>query len=442
MTRFTAHGIACSLILCLLANYFLNRQVGGDSGDYPARPIRLVVPFNPGGGSDTFARIMKTGIDEAGLLPQPLIIINRPGGSATIGSRYVRDAKPDGYTMLFLHNAMISAKYSGKVSYGPEAFEPIAGTSEMGMVIAVRDDAPWHNLAELMDETRERPDKIVHGVNFGAPTHFAGLGLERAVPGAKFRYTQAGDGADRSQKIVGGHIQVAGFSASEYVTYQPQGIRALAFLGREPHPAFPDVPTARQQGIDVLDINMQYWWFPKGTEQEKIDYIADVLEKAMQTEHVRQKLDELKLEPKYLRGDELKANLDERIAAVSAVGQQERPDVPDFPVYVLAAIILCGLAIGTSTLRRGDTTSPPGGWNLSPRFRQVAILGVVITAYVAVMQFELVSFPWATAVFILATGFVLTAGDRRQIPVLAETALIVAFGTHWLLTSVVITDLP
>ena len=127
MKRFFGHLITSVAIVALMVACF-GSDSGSDGEAYPARPIKLVVPFGPGGGSDTFGRIIKRGIDEAGLLPQPFVIINRPGGSATIGSRYVRDAKPDGYTLLLLHDAIITAKYSGKVNYGPEAFEPVAST--------------------------------------------------------------------------------------------------------------------------------------------------------------------------------------------------------------------------------------------------------------------------------------------------------------------------
>ena len=138
MNRILGHLAACGAIVALMVACLWGES-GGDGGSYPAKPIKLVVPFGPGGGSDTFGRIIKLGIDEAGLLPQPFVIINRPGGSATIGSRYVRDAKPDGYTLLLLHDAIITAKYSGKVKYGPEAFEPVASTGEIGMVVVVKD---------------------------------------------------------------------------------------------------------------------------------------------------------------------------------------------------------------------------------------------------------------------------------------------------------------
>ena len=104
------------------------------------------------------------------LLPQPLVIINQGGAGATIGSRRVKDAEPDGYTTLILHDAILTAKFSGTVDYGPEAFEPIAGTGEVGMVIAVLDDSEFKSLDDLMTRTYQRPNEVTFGANLGALT--------------------------------------------------------------------------------------------------------------------------------------------------------------------------------------------------------------------------------------------------------------------------------
>ena len=104
---------------------------------YPSRPIKVIVPFGAGGGSDTFVRIIQKAIEDNQLLPQPLVVINVPGAGGTIGSQRATNAAPDGYTILNLHQGILTAKYSGKVDHGPEAFEPIIATSEDAMILAV-----------------------------------------------------------------------------------------------------------------------------------------------------------------------------------------------------------------------------------------------------------------------------------------------------------------
>ena len=410
-----------------------------ETGVYPVKPIKLVVPFNPGGGSDTFARVIKAGIDDNNLLPQPLVIINRPGGSSTIGSRYVRDAKPDGYTLLMLHDALITAKYSGLVPYGPESYEPVAGTGEIGLVVAVPESSPYQTLNDLLEAAKATPEEIVYGVNLGAPSHFLALRLEHAFPGAKFRYTQSGDGTDRVHNLVGGHIQAATFSATEYLSFREQGVRGLAIFGEERRASIPDLPTAVEQGIDVVEVNMQYWWFQKGTPPEHVQYIGEVLGRAMQTDTVREKLETLQMAPNFLTGDEFRTFLDGRIAAAESVGQQDDPDVPDVPLLVGVALAVCFVVM----LIRGDQSSTKARLPETasgPAIRAL-VLCLVTVAYAASLNYG-APFAWATSSFVLAAGLTLTA-DRKRIAIpLLETALLVAFGIEFVLTRIVVTDLP
>ncbi|MDA1165312.1 MAG: tripartite tricarboxylate transporter substrate binding protein [Planctomycetota bacterium] len=441
MKPILGHLLACGAIVALMVAC-LGSDSGNDGDSYPARPIKLVVPFGPGGGSDTFGRIIKRGIDEAGLLPQPFVIINRPGGSATIGSRYVRDAKPDGYTLLLLHDAIITARYSGKVNYGPEAFEPVASTGQIGMVVAVKDSSRFQTLSQLLDECRAKPDTITNGVNLGAPTHFAALQLEQAFPGAKFRFTQSGDGADRSLKLVGDHIAVSEFSVSEFVGFEAQGLRALAYLGEDRCEALPDVPTAREQGVDVVDANRHYWWFPKGTPPECVDYVANVLKQAMQTEHVRKSLAELQMEPSFLQGQEFANYIDEQVAAAQKVGQQQPPQVPDIPQGVGWALVAC-VAVMFIESRRATVSHTPAAIEdlASPATLRTVGLLAATAGYVLAMQYG-VPFAWATVAFILCGGLLLSTQKRRHALLIAESSLIVAFGVQFVLTKIVVTDLP
>ena len=246
---------------------------------YPNQPIQLIVPFGPGGGSDTFGRIIKAAIDEQDLLSQPLVIINVGGAGGSIGSRRVKDETPDGYTVLLLHDAIITAKLNKTVDYGPEAFVPVAGTGKTGMVIAVHEDAPYNTLNELFDAAAETPDTITFAANLGAPSHYVGLLLEQRHGSAKFRYAQSGGGTDRFASIKGKHVVTTAFSLEEYLRFQPDGIKALAYLGDQRHHEVQDIPTAKEQGVNVSFSNMQYWWMPKGTPPEHAEYLANVLEK-------------------------------------------------------------------------------------------------------------------------------------------------------------------
>ena len=280
---------------------------------YPARPIKVVVPFAAGGGSDTFVRIIKRAIDDANLLEQPLVILNVGGAGGTIGTRRVKNAPADGYTILNIHEALLTAKHSGKVPYGAEAFEPIAATGEAGLVIAVAEDAPYQDLSDLLEVARREPDSVVFSANLGAASHFAGLLIEKNAPGARFRYTQTGGGAKRFAALVGGHIDVSAFSISEYLQFSAAGLRALAFFGDQRHPSAPDVPTAIEQGVDMTFSAMHVWWAPKGVSDDKIAKLADVLKQAMQAPETRKALARIHTDPLFLDGPELHNEIARRI---------------------------------------------------------------------------------------------------------------------------------
>ncbi len=161
-----AWQLVTSCVIVALIGWWWDRHSSQDgSSQYPNRPIHVIVPYKAGGGSDTFVRIMTKGIVEDQLLDQPLVIVNQPGGIGTIGSREVKNAPPDGYKILCHHNAIITAKLAGTVDFGPEAFEPIALTAEMSMVILVREDSPVQSIVDLLEQAKATPKEVRFGAN-------------------------------------------------------------------------------------------------------------------------------------------------------------------------------------------------------------------------------------------------------------------------------------
>jgi tripartite-type tricarboxylate transporter receptor subunit TctC len=409
-------------------------------------PLKIVVPFAPGGGSDKNARIIKRGIELNELTERPIVIINRGGAGATIGSRYVKNAPPDGNTVLFLHEAILTAKYSGNVNYGPEAFEPIAATGRVGMVLAVASESPHETLSDLLAAAREDPDSLTFAANMGALTHFVGRQLEKAAD-VTFRFTQTGGGAARFTSLKGGHVDVSAFSVEEFTRYRSDGLRALALFSRERDPALPDVPTAAEQGFEIFSDNLFCWWAPKGTPPEKIEKIADLLERAMQTDFVKRRMKESHCEVLFLEGTEFRkelADIEDRIAAVAS---REAVDVPNFPGYVGGTVGLLLLIAVARPLVRGKTSRPgtePREPATTTRQRwDVAGLCLALTVlYVASMSLAWCGFRTATVLFVAGTGAVLGRGRPRAVLFSLGLALTLGFGLQWLFTRVFVVDLP
>ena len=421
-------------------------QLGDEDVEFPRRPIKVVVPFGAGGGSDMFTRIVQQAVENEQLLTEPMVIINVPGAGATVGSRRVKNARPDGYTVLCLHEAILTAKYSGNVPWGPEAFEPIAATSQVGMVIAVPVASPCKTLEDLLSEAALKPDTLLFGANLGAPSHFAGRLLEKAKPSAAFRYVQAGGGAKRFSMMQGGHIAVSAFSIAEYVQFRPAGLRAIALLSEQRHASIHETPTAREQGFDVIASNTHFWWAPKGTPVDRIAVIRNALRRAMQSESVRAKLSEIVYDPIFLEGEALREKLVDRERRIAEVAADRPNSLPNFPAIVAGVVIALAFVVLLQSKRAGrirDPDKPSEGSQPARAEVRLAIACAILTiAYVGAMAAGLFGFRTATIVFVPVLGGVLAHGRMRTFPPLALIAVVMSIGLHFILTNVLVIDLP
>ena len=433
----------CVLALLLVAG--CGKTV--DNGAFPSRPVKVVVPFGAGGGTDTYARIFERAISDNELLDQPLVVINIGGAGATIGSRRVKDAEPDGYTLMILHEAILTAPQYGIVNYGPDEFEAIAGTGEQGMVIAVADDSPFQNLNDLMKAAKDDPNSLSFGVNLGAMTHFAGLGLEQEVPGSQFRFVQLGGGASRFESLEGDHTDISGFSLQEYVRFHPAGLRGLAFLGPKRHPAIPNIPTAREQGIELSMVNTFYWWVPKGTPQDRIDVLAATLKKAIETDYVRERMSEIHTESIFIQGDELHSRLNRQASQYKNIMPRKIRTLPNFGMWAMVSVAVLGIATIVNSKRSSSdgnqTVTETEAAEFVDRYGLAVCCMLIIVAYVICLSWHLLDFRVATSLCVLGLGAALARVDRgRAMLVLIPMALMMGFGLHALFTQVFAIDLP
>ena len=445
------------LVVLLLIAWRVNRQwTSHQDATYPGEPIQVIVPYPAGGGSDTFVRILQKGLVEDELLEQPLVVINQGGGGGTIGSRAVRNARPDGYTILCHHNAIITAKLSETVNFGPEAFEPIALTGSMSLVIIVREDSPFQNVNDLIQQAQATPNEVCFGANQGAPAYFAALQLERSQPGAAFNIVSASGGADRYTSLIGGHLQAAVFSLSEYLDFQsPEGtppyqnIRAIAVMNQTRHPAIPDVMTCIEQGVPVVMSNANYWWAPKNTPPAVVDHLATALSRVMQNETVRSELTRLRIDPDYARGDELRKALDETVQRFESVAVKKQTAVPDcIPWLAVLTGIMFLWTLTEDWLNRHNNLGPDEHQQLNkpaPFVRRpqtaAACFGVLI-GYVLMLELRLLPFAISTTLMVMLTGLLMTRFQRKHAVTLLQISLLTGLSMEFIFTQVFVTSLP
>jgi tripartite-type tricarboxylate transporter receptor subunit TctC len=291
--------------------------------EYPDKPIKIIVPFKPGGMSTQvvtfFKKVFQANPD---FLGAPLAVIHVPGAGGSIGARRVMEAEPDGYEFLQIHLALMSRQAAGLVDFGYKNFEPVVQAVGTCIVPVVHETSPYKTLPELLDAAKQKPDSIIFGVNLGALNHMSGITLQNSSPGSKFRFVQAGAGNAVFVALKGGHIDAGVFSIGVYNKFKPGGSRAMALMAEERYPGIPDLKTAKEQGYDATFCFENWWFAPKGTPQHAIDHFANAIKKALDTDEAKEFMKAKFFFPAYSRGEDLKTHMDNVWGKIEPVAQQ------------------------------------------------------------------------------------------------------------------------
>jgi len=224
----------------------------GVAQDYPARPIRMIIPYPPGGASDVIARLLGPPMSET--LGQPIVIENRPGGNGAIASEFVARSPADGYTLLMGNagpNALNAALYGSRLTYDVvRDFTPISLVSKVPMLIAVHPSTPANNLEELIALARARNGELgfAHG-GTGAAPH---LTMEQLAEMRGIRWTAVPfrGGALALAAVLGNQVPVIADTAVVILPHVREGrLRGIAVTTAERIPQAPDLPTIAEQGF-------------------------------------------------------------------------------------------------------------------------------------------------------------------------------------------------
>lgn len=280
MTRL---ALLASLLLPALARPALAQAFPDQS--FPNRPIRIIVPINPGGGTDVFAR--KLAELAAPVLGQPVIVENRPGGSGTIGVQQVVEARPDGLTLGFLWNTPVTAApHTLGTRYGSGSFTSILSFGYSAYTLCAQPDFPAANLAEFIAAIRARPGEYTWGnEGLGGAMH---LGVERILRKLDLNMTTVPfQGAGQTlPAFLGRHISFYGGSVVGAMPAITAGTaKCLLLTTEEGHPG---LPAASGLGsIGLADHAISIWWglfAPNGIPSERLARLSDVFLAAARSE--------------------------------------------------------------------------------------------------------------------------------------------------------------
>ncbi|AMY68243.1 Bug family tripartite tricarboxylate transporter substrate binding protein [Frigidibacter mobilis] len=233
--------------------------------EWPDGTIELVIPSRPGGGTDIMGRIVADYLQQA--LDVPVAVINQPGGGGTVAFEQVRNADPDGQTLLFHHTGLLVNAHTGKYDRSLEDFTTVAiAQSYPPQVFAVGADAPWRTLREFVEDARARPGQLTVGVALGGSSHFI-AGELMANEQIELRLVEAAAEVDKVAGVQGGHISIGNLGAGSARQFEQAGqMRGLCMLDPEPDPDYPEYQTCASQGVDITWLAPLVIWGPAGMD--------------------------------------------------------------------------------------------------------------------------------------------------------------------------------
>lgn len=236
---------------------------------YPEKPITLIVPWPAGGVSDQLMRIVATPLAKE--LGQPVVVLNHPGATGLLGTHELERAQPDGYTIGNFAASQILTQYTSKNPNSVKRIVPITNLISGVGAVTVRASAPWRSLQAYVEAASAQPRKIrVANSGTGGVSHIHGLMFDRATHTVRTHIPFKGN-APALTAVAGGHVEATMISAVDVMPMVQGGqLRMLAIGGDRRHPLFPDVPTFREQGVELDPRNWQGLVAPSGTPAEVI----------------------------------------------------------------------------------------------------------------------------------------------------------------------------
>jgi tripartite-type tricarboxylate transporter receptor subunit TctC len=276
---------------------------------YPEKPIQVIVPAGPGGDTDTNVRLVAKYMEKS--LGKSVVVSNMEGAGGSLGSKQVKDAKPDGYTVLFFHPSVILNKVFGITDYDFSDFEqgPTV-TIEPGSALFVGKNSKFKTLQELITYAKANPGKVNYAMENGGLYHMMGLAFEQAA-GIKLNMVDIGGQAAKNTALLGGQVDLIPGIVGTAQSYIKSGdMKCLGIFAGERNEAYKDIPTLKEQGVD-LDLSKPYYFlFPKGTPKDVVDKFTASVKSATEDPAFAKDLEKFFIKPVYKNPADTKVMLE------------------------------------------------------------------------------------------------------------------------------------
>ena len=297
------------VVIGVLAVLTCGAAIVTDVSAYPTKPITLVVAFPPGGGADTVARpLASVGHQHLG---QPVVVINKAGGGGAVGTQFVANSKPDGYTVLHSLNTIselpqVDEMLGRTPAFRKEQFVPIGQIAVTPFAVAVNAESRWKTFQEFVTEARQKPDEFQYAsAGVYSTTHFMWEQIVKAT-GTKVRHMPMTGGGPIMVALLGKHVDISHCVVPVVCAPQVDAkkIRLLAVTSDKRLPIYPDVPTLKELGYDVTHAIWHAWMVHSSTPPDAVAKLRKGLKTMVEDEAFKALMAKLGERIQYMSGEE------------------------------------------------------------------------------------------------------------------------------------------
>lgn len=273
-----------------------NKEPEKQAPAFPQKEVSLIVPFAAGGGTDAVARALANAAEE--YLGQPVVVVNKTGGSGAVGMTEGANAKADGYTVTMITREIVSLPLMGLAQISADDFDLLANINQDPAMILVEKDSKYQTIQDLIEDAKANPGQVKLAST--AKPNFYVLAIE-LNQGVKFNQIPYNGAAEAIPATLGGHVEFTVTNPGEAAGQIEAGqLRPLAVMSSERLESFPDVPTMIESGYDVTSGTWRGLAVPKGTPEDVVETLSNAFKQATEDADFVEFMKNAKLEIYYL----------------------------------------------------------------------------------------------------------------------------------------------
>jgi len=280
-----SHLIALTLIILTPIALGVTGHAYAAEKEFPTREINIYIGFPPGGSQDITGRVIKKVLEK--FLGVPVVVINKPGASGAVSASFVANSKPDGYTLDYMLNPfpLIKKIEEPSLPYGPDELTLFGFPYEYYHMLAVRADSPWKTYEDFVEYAKQKEIKFGCG---GTPQEYNQIEFAQRV-GLKMTLVPFGGGGPAVRALLGGHVDAITVSSGPTGPYVRSGdFRWLVYFGPARNKVYNDIPSIKEKGLALYSGGWTLFSGPKGIPDPIAKKLQDALDKAAETEEVKE----------------------------------------------------------------------------------------------------------------------------------------------------------